>query len=84
MTMTLERPIKQTSQKQHILAHLHSIDPSTGQTRGLSPFEAIGLYRIFRLAARIEELRDDGYDINTVIKHDTTGKVYARYFLNGV
>ncbi len=80
MTMTLDRPKRPTG-KQHIKAHLFSIDPSTGKTRGLTAFEAIGLYRVFRLAARIQELREEGYEINTVIKYDTTGKSYARYWL---
>lgn len=69
------------SQKEQILSYLHQIDPVTGKRRGLSPLEAIGLFRIFRLAARIEELRSDGHKIESLIKRDTTGKVYCRYFL---
>ncbi len=81
MTQTIERP-RRTSGKANILAHLHSIDPATGQTRGITAFEAIGLYRVFRLAPRIEELRKAGYEINTVTKYDTTGKRYSRYYLS--
>lgn len=49
---------------------------------GLTPYEAIGLYRCFRLAARIEELRDSGVKIITIKKTDNTGKSYAKYFLD--
>lgn len=69
------------SQKAEILKHLRSIDPATGETRGITPYEAIGLFRCFRLAARIDELRDDGHKITTYIKTDTTGKKYAKYYL---
>ena len=74
---------KQTnSQKALILNHLRSLDPATGDTRGLTAYEALGLYRCFRLAARIEELRDAGVKITTIEKKDTTGKKYAKYFLS--
>lgn len=68
------------SQKQQILKHLESIDQVTGRTRGLSHYEAQGLYRCTRLAARIEELRDAGHKIVSVIKKDLTGKKYVRYY----
>lgn len=72
------------SQKDQILSYLHQIDPGTGKRRGLSPLEAIGMFRIYRLASRIRELREDGHDIRTEKKLDATGKTYARYFLNRV
>lgn len=50
--------------------------------RDLTQLEAIGLYRIFRLAARIKELRDLGWDIKSERKTDTTGKAYVRYSMN--
>ena len=69
------------SQKKQILEHLRSLDPGTNDTMGLTPYEAIGLYRCFRLAARIEELRDDGFKIVSIKKEDKTGKSYAKYYL---
>ena len=62
------------SQTSTVLAHL---------TRGshLTPLEAIGLYGIYRLAARIYDLRTAGHKINTVVKNDTRGRPYARYTL---
>ena len=74
--------MNQHSQKNQILNHLRSIDPATKDTRGITPFEAIGLFRCFRLAARIKELRKDGLKILTIKKKDTTGKVYAKYYLS--
>ena len=65
---------KKPSQTQLILGHL--------VTRGsISALEAMSLYRIFRLAARVEELRNQGYEIDTEMKTDLTGKRYARYVL---
>ncbi len=74
--------IAKVSQKDEILSYLHQIDSQTGKRRGLSPLEAIGMWRIFRLAARIEELRNDGVPIRTEVKRDATNKVFARYFLD--
>ncbi len=74
--------VAKVSQKDEILSYLHQIDPQTSKRRGLSPLEAIGMFRIYRLAARIEELRAKGNKIRTEVKRDTTGKQYARYFLD--
>lgn len=76
--------IVKVSQTAEILAYLHQIDPETGKRRGLSPLEAIGMFRCYRLAARIRDLRDRGHDIRTEMKLDAKGKTYARYFLDGV
>ena len=59
-----------TSQNTHILEHLR-----TGKT--LSPIEALIDFRCFRLAARINELRNKGYDIQT-----HKGNDYAVYSLS--
>lgn len=47
----------------------------------ITAYEALGLFRCFRLAARIFELKRAGYKINTDTRHDVTGKTYARYSL---
>lgn len=62
------------SQKTILLRHL---------SRGLSitQLEAIGLYRVFNLKGRINDLRNDGYPIITGMMTDVTGKTYARYTL---
>lgn len=57
-----------------LLKHLKANDHIT-------QLEAIGLYRIFNLKGRINELRDRGYDIDTDMRTDATGKRYARYVL---
>ena len=62
------------SQHQMILHHL--------RTKGsISALEALSLYRCNRLAARINDLRKSGLDIETDMKTDLTGKRYARYHL---
>lgn len=49
----------------------------------ISPFEAILDHGITRLAARIHELKEMGHDFRTEMRtNPTTGKRYARYYLN--
>lgn len=62
------------AQTQKILEYLES-----GKT--ISPGEALVWAGSFRLAARIKELRDAGYNIQTEMKADENGKRYARYRL---
>jgi len=62
------------SQKDIILKHLRS-------GSHLTILEAMSLYRIFNLKARIDELRKAGHKITTTMRVDRTGKVYARYTL---
>lgn len=47
----------------------------------ITALEALGLFRAFRLAARIEQMRKVGMSIRTEILFDVTGKSYARYSL---
>ena len=63
------------TQKREVLQHLR-------RTGALTPLEAIGVYGIFRLAARINDLRGDGHSINTEIRRDTKGRSYASYSIN--
>lgn len=60
------------SQMDHLKAHLRA-------GRSITALEALGLYGIFRLAARVEELRRKGWDIETKMKTDPNGKPYASY-----
>ena len=51
---------------------------------GISSWEAIQMFRCTRLAARIADLKDEGYRIETTMEaSDLTGKRFARYFLLG-
>ena len=68
------------TQNQVVMAHL--------RTRGkLTPVQAMTNYGIMRLAARVEELRRLGWDIETemVVNNDGAGGStrYARYKLVG-
>ena len=56
-----------------ILLHLTTGKPIT-------PLVALHLYGCFRLGARINDLRKDGYPIETEIIHEN-GKYFASYFL---
>ena len=51
------------------------------QHKSISPVEALTVAGCFRLAARINDLRNRGYDIKTTLKQDVNGKRYARYQL---
>ena len=48
--------------------------------KSLTPIDALEQFGCFRLAARIDELRKAGLDIET-IKERRNGKSYARYQL---
>lgn len=62
------------TQKLKVLSHLRN------SNTGITSWNAIVSYRITRLAARIENLRDDGHRIETVME-DENGKRFARYHL---
>lgn len=61
------------TQKEQILAHLKEYGHIT-------PMIALDAYGCFRLAARIDELRDEGALIKTVMVN-RRGKRYAQYWL---
>lgn len=57
-----------------ILNHLY--------TKGsITQVEAEAVYKIRRLASRISEIKNDGFQINNLLKHDMMGQRYARYSL---
>ncbi len=69
---------KRLTKKAKILAHLQS-----GQT--LTQWECTHLYRHLRLGAVIFELREQGYDIETITcKNATDNGTHAKYVLRGV
>ena len=45
----------------------------------LTPIEALEKFQCFRLAARINYLREAGHEIQTEILKDDNGKSYASY-----
>ena len=45
----------------------------------LTPIEALQKFQCFRLAARMNDLRNKGYVIETEILKDVNGKSYASY-----
>lgn len=49
--------------------------------KSITQLEAIGLYSLFRLAARVHELKKQGWNIITSEKRDANGSVYAEYRL---
>ena len=67
------------TQNDKVLRHLQEKGP-------LTPLQALDLYRVFRLAARVADLRRRGYTVTTIMKNATckrSGRVkrYAVYHL---
>lgn len=63
------------SQKKIILTHM--------LTQGhITPWAAEGVYRVRRLASRIDELVAEGYDIVKETVTDALGQKYTRYSLS--
>lgn len=50
--------------------------------RAVDPISALRLFGCFRLAARIRDLRERGYNIKSAFAEED-GKRFARYWLNG-
>jgi len=63
------------TQNAKILLHLIKMDHIT-------QVEAHELYRVYRLASRINEIRKAGVLITTNMVKDLTGRFYARYSLS--
>jgi hypothetical protein len=71
---TLADDISFKPSTRRVLAHLKS----KGSISGMEAFAAYGTMRI---APAIHDLREGGYDIETVQKHDVPGHKYTRYVL---
>lgn len=61
-----------STQKDKVAAHLK-------RYKYITPAIAINTYAIWRLAAVINRLRDDGVNINTYLMQDAKGHKYAKY-----
>ena len=69
------RGLMMDSQSEQILKYLQA-------GNALTPLEALRKFNYLRLGARIYDLRQKGYVINSlIIKDDISGKRYARYSL---
>jgi len=64
------------NQKDMILRHLKRYGRIT-------PMQALGNYGVYRLAARISDLRAAGYRIETTMRHLPNRKHHAVYHLEG-
>lgn len=64
-----------TTQRNQILAHLRE--------KPITPLEALNLYGCFRLGARVFDLREAGYQIETDMVETEGGARVARYKLVG-
>ena len=63
------------SQEQQILEHLQ-------KGKSLTAMEALAKFGVFRLAARVRDLRASGHPVRTIMETDKrTGKRWARYWM---
>jgi hypothetical protein len=63
------------NQNTQILEHLQS-------GKSITPIDALNMFGCFRLGARIYDLKQQGYDIQTKIINNAN-KSFAEYSLNG-
>ena len=49
----------------------------------IEPLDSLKLYGIYRLSARILDLRNRGHRIDTIKETSANGKKYARYIYRG-
>lgn len=68
------RELSVSPQARKILRHLE-------KHKSITPLEALGVYGVFRLAARVFELRREGFNVATMMMRDENAKPYARYVL---
>ncbi|KQW02232.1 helix-turn-helix domain-containing protein [Rhizobacter sp. Root1221] len=61
-----------TTQVNRVRAHLEA-------GKSITPLSAHGVYSISRLSSVIEDLRNEGMEIDTVLKYDEMGKQYGEY-----
>lgn len=61
------------TQNKQVLSHL--------RRNPISAYVAVNMYNIYRLAARIKDLRDDGHTIITEMKTNKNKINYAEYHL---
>ena len=73
--MTVANEHRQPTQAEALLAHLRRGD------EGITSLEALKLYGIGRLAARVYELKQDGHAISEELVEVANGKRVSRYRL---
>ena len=62
------------SQNKKILRYLLS-------GKGLTPMCALSRFKCYRLAARVADLKNMGYDITTVMQYKKNGVKFAKYYI---
>lgn len=72
---TIARDLSLTPMAKTLMLHLE-------KHKTISPAEAKAVYGMPKIARQIWELRQDGIDIRTELRHDPRGQRYARYSLS--
>lgn len=58
----------------------HYLTKGDGKSKGISRWEAMGLFQIANVADSIYQMRGKGMKIKTVNKKDCNGNKYVRYY----
>ena len=69
------------SQSERLLKYLQT------HKKGITTYQAFEVLGIHRISARISDLRERGYQIDTIMHHDMVDgmpKVWGQYILRGV
>ena len=66
--------MKKTCQNQRILNYLL-------KGNALTPLEALKKFDCLRLSARIKDLRDEGFEINTKLVKTRSKKIVGQYYI---
>lgn len=72
-----ENPVSSTSQKAQILADLQ-------KGKAITPIDALNDYGCFRLGARIADLKEDGWPIESRWYVTSTGKRVKQYYFSTI
>ena len=64
------------TQNERVLNHLR-------ERGSITPIEALHVHGVYRLAARVNDLKRRGYDVVSKLKRDINGHKYAEYRLGG-
>lgn len=76
----MDKKKKNPSQSEQILSYMKKF-----RKKGITPIEALSKFGCFRLAARIHELREEGYTITSErYRLPVKGEYVARYTLDRV
>ena len=65
------------------MSQLNQIRSDLDKGKSITAIDALNKYRCFRLAARVNDLRNQGYPVEVVMVKTAEGKRFAKYSRGG-